>query len=228
MKTPILWNSLGLTIVAFGCLLLALVFPFVSVSFEPDIPKMFSLPGSKLGSVFGSIPVLGDGLNSFFGGPPELFSKECAGDKWDSCFKEWLANKAGIPMGEQYLLGIISGLFMSQHLGDIGLGALVLGFSVLFPLGKLFFSFWISSGMSRIDQNERIYGWLTLYGKWSMTDVFVISLLITFCKAQNFNMNFQPELGVYCFAAFAILSSLAAYMIGKELGARTVLEGPYS
>ena len=126
-------------------------------------------------------------------------------------------------MGEQYLLGIISGLFMSGVLGDIGLGALVLAFSVLFPMIKLVFSFWISAGFSRISQNERIYGWLTIFGKWSMTDVFVVALLITFCKAKNFNMNFHPELGVYFFAAFAISSSLAAYMIGKELGAKTIL-----
>jgi uncharacterized paraquat-inducible protein A len=54
---------------------------------------------------------------------------------------------------------------------------------------------------------------LRITSKWSMTDVFLVALLITFFKADTFNFRFEAESGLYFFAAGALLSTITVQVL---------------
>ena len=136
------------------------------------------------------------------------------GPGWRNCVKAWIAHKAGIPVGIQTLLGAIGGLF---SVGEVFLGVLLVLFSICFPLLKVFLCAFLSLGMGSTEVRERAYWLLKHTSKWSMTDVFVVALLITFFKAEAFNFHFKAEIGVYLFAFGAILSSVVVAMLEKHV-----------
>ena len=98
------------------------------------------------------------------------------------------------------------------------LGVLLLVFSVLFPLSKVLLCCFLTTPAGSANTRRRAYWLLEHSSKWSMTDVFVVAMLITFFKAESFNFHFQAELGLYTFAAAAILSSIAVVLIKKDIG----------
>lgn len=210
-----------LFLIAFILLTFSLISPFISIQFDPEIPAVIEkakdlvYSGSKT-------PIAGNFLqqfvNQFFG--TELFSAECR-PKWNDCFRDWLAAKAGFQVGKQYLVQMIATTF-SQ--GDILLGILILSFSVFFPIFKIGLGILIS--LDRLPKliKQRWYKILVAVGKWSMTDVFVVALLIMFFKAEHVHLVFHAEIGVYCFALSTIFASLASMLLGKAIGAKLVFE----
>ena len=126
----------------------------------------------------------------------------------DLCIK-WWASTGGVPLGSRTLPGIIGGLFES---GTIVLGVLVVLFSILFPLSKIVVTLIIGLG----SPSPRLTRVLALTGKWSMADVFLVAMLITFFKADSLNFSFVGEVGIYLFAAAALLSSLAVSVLEKD------------
>lgn len=129
---------------------------------------------------------------------------------FQTCTKWWMVAEAGIPIGTQTIVGVIEGLFTSN---DVFLGFLIVIFSILFPILKISLSIFLCL-QKRISKSSLKL--LTLTSKWSMTDVFVVALLITFFKAESFNFHFQAEYGVYLFALAAILSSFSVMMIEQQ------------
>lgn len=234
--------ALLLSLVAAAGFAAAFAFPFVHSDFDPDLPspvmgavdavqrgtgwlgdRARDLLGEELGGqvtgwTSGVTGGLVDGsLDAVLGpvgpGPDgELRSwAECmgsGGDTWSGCVKDWIAYKAGIPVGDQYILGVIWGLAGS---GEVLLALLLFVFSVCFPVSKVAMSAYLA--LVGPASQPRALKALKLTSKWSMTDVFVVALLITFFKADSFNFHFQARLGVYCFAGAAILSSMAVYLL---------------
>ena len=137
--------------------------------------------------------------------------------RWRGCVKIWMAHKAGIPVGIQTIPGVISGLFSS---GELLLALALVLFSGCFPALKVLLSVWLSTGIGSEAGRRRLYRVLEHTSKWSMTDVFVVAMLITFFKAASFNFHFQAEVGVFAFAAGALLSSLAVSLLHQRLRPR--------
>ena len=129
---------------------------------------------------------------------------------FQTCMKWWMVGQAGIPIGTQTIMSVIQGLFQSN---DVLLGFLIVIFSILFPISKITLSL-VLCFQKKISKTS--LKMLTLSSKWSMTDVFVVALLITFFKAESFNFHFQAEYGVYLFAAAAILSSISVMILEQE------------
>ena len=207
--------SLTLFLISTLCLIAALVYPFFSIQLETDIPESVSI-GKELIFQGKSTPIIGNQItaltDSFFGA--QLFSEACQKD-WEPCFQSWLAEQIGITRGDQYLLTMIQKTF--TH-GEVFLGALLLSFSVLFPFSKNLLGLLCSLSTSKTKQ--KYYVWLSKTGKWSMTDVFVVALLILFFKAESIHLYMEAQIGVYFFAFAAIISSLGAQRLGTELGAQ--------
>ena len=100
----------------------------------------------------------------------------------------------------------------------------ILAFSVIIPLFKLLFTtlllYW-----ERARKNKTITIILTLIGKWSMADVFVAGVFISYLSFQSMNMHIETEseglIGLYFFLSYAIVSILASIMLwvaaGKEM-----------
>ena len=126
--------------------------------------------------------------------------------------EKWIVKKGKIPVGYQYLLGIIKSLFED---GSIFLGVIIFLFSVVFPVLKIvlctlaLMPFLHSSSSSRYTIVKAI-GYIS---KWSMADVFIVAVIIVMFKAKGFNFEFTAQKGLYCYAASALLSSLSILLI---------------
>ena len=207
--------SLALFSLSLLALLSSFYFPFFSIQLKMEVPEAVGI-GKELIVTGMNVPVAGTYIteitDSFFG--PTLFSQTCQ-TNWTPCFQDWIATQVGITRGDQYLLNMIQDTF--GH-GEVFLGTIILVFSVLFPLSKNLLGIAASVSGSQ-SSKQSLYGILTKTSKWSMTDVFVVALLILFMKADNIHLYMQADNGVYCFAVSALLSSLGAYFLGQELGA---------
>jgi hypothetical protein len=129
-------------------------------------------------------------------------------DAFQTCTKWWVVDKGGIPIGDQYLLEIIQRLFKTK---DVPLGLMIVLFSICFPLLKVGLSLYLSIR----PITERTIRFLSITSKWSMTDVFLVALLITFFKADAFHFRFEAGTGLYLFAAGALLSSVTVMLLER-------------
>jgi len=129
--------------------------------------------------------------------------------------EEWIIKKGKIPVGNQYLLGIIKSLFLD---GSIFLGIIIFLFSVVFPTLKIALCAlalipYRNNGPQRKDKIIKTIGYVS---KWSMADVFIVAVIIVMFKAKGFNFRFTAEAGIYLYAISAILSSLAILLIMRQ------------
>ena len=104
-------------------------------------------------------------------------------------------------------VSILQGVIELWRHGDVLLSLFLIAFSMLFPLGKLFvaLSLWTAERLDRpaIAQRSK---WLTVCGKWSMLDVFVVALILVAAKL-SLVADVEVHAGIYVFAA-AIISSM--------------------
>jgi len=115
-------------------------------------------------------------------------------------------------------------------------GILVLVFSVLFPLAKIFSSIWVLFN-EKIIQNKMVHFIVLKSGKWSMSDVLVVAIFMSYIGftgivssqlAQLEKMthrlhilttnNSELQSGFFFFLAFVIVSLGISQLIGNRLG----------
>lgn len=135
---------------------------------------------------------------------------------WFSLHKEleeWIVKKGKIPVGYQYLLGIIKSLFEE---GSFFLGIIIFLFSVVFPVLKIVLCAIALIPSQKRDAKDKIIRAIGYVSKWSMADVFIVALIIVMFKAKGFNFKFTAEWGLYFYAISAILSSLAILLIMRQ------------
>ena len=101
------------------------------------------------------------------------------------------------------LLGIIADLWTG---GEILLFLVVLSFSILFPLVKMFTVF------QAVFERKRASGWAAALSKWSMMDVLLVAIVVFAAKTSGLANAFtQP--GLWFFALSALTIAIAS--IGK-------------
>jgi hypothetical protein len=114
------------------------------------------------------------------------------------------------------VLELIELLFRQQN-WVVGLSILL--FSVLFPLVKITSTFWLAL---RPDVGRR--SWLVFFveksGKWSMADVFVVAVFLSFLAFSNMQVGINTDsrvlIGLYFFLTYCLLSLLSSIWI-KDL-----------
>jgi len=108
------------------------------------------------------------------------------------------------------ILGSIKKLFANDN---YFLAYLLLAFSVLLPLAKTL-SLLVISLLKKLKHKEKIGTWFSHMGKWSMTDVFVVAILVVFFASSNDSITkSELESGLYFFAFYVILSLVASVII---------------
>jgi len=127
--------------------------------------------------------------------------------------EEWIIKKGKIPVGNQYLLGIIKSLFVD---GSFFLGIIIFLFSVIFPLLKIVLCVIALIPSQKEGVKNKIIKAIGYVSKWSMADVFIVAVIIVMFKAKGFNFKFTAEAGIYFYALSAILSSLAILLIMRQ------------
>lgn len=89
------------------------------------------------------------------------------------------------------------------------LAAIVVAFSVVFPLAKLALLARILRGGVRRTRARAQLEWLERLGKWSMLDVFLVCLMIALASGQ-WLVGARPRYGILCFTLAIVLGMTAS------------------
>jgi paraquat-inducible protein A len=100
---------------------------------------------------------------------------------------------------------ILGGILSMIAHGNVGIGVLLLAFSGVFPVVKLFALMWGSESAARGLPEGRLARFAHHAGKWSMLDVLVLGLLVLAIKGLPGNTRIELGWGVYAFAASVVL-----------------------
>ena len=109
---------------------------------------------------------------------------------------------------------ILSGVIYFWVTGAYGLAALIFFASFLVPLFKLaalsLLNFLSQRGSDwRQEERAKLYRVVEAIGRWSMLDVFVVSLLVGLVRIQGFAV-ITAGLGIAAFGAVVVLTKLAS------------------
>jgi paraquat-inducible protein A len=112
-------------------------------------------------------------------------------------------------------VSLLSALQQLAREAEWGLFVLIGAFSVVFPILKLLMLVLIwNFDPSQGERHRAHLHWLTVYGKWSMLDVFVVALVVVSVKLGAMAQA-TVEIGIYAFAASVILTMLLSAWIGR-------------
>ncbi len=131
--------------------------------------------------------------------------------------RSWLAQRLGVPEGENYLLQIVRHLLHGGVL-DKFVGLAVVAFSVIFPVAKI-----LAAGLVAMDRGrllspkwrDRLVHLVEGVGRLSMADVFIAAFVVVWFKASAIHFSITPRLGLYFYGS-AALTSFFAVAVGKR------------
>jgi paraquat-inducible protein A len=116
---------------------------------------------------------------------------------------------------------VLSGILAMIRHGSVGVGVLLLAFSVCFPVIKLAVMAWSAEAIARRYSTPKVMMIAHHAGKFSMLDVLVIALIVIAVKGLPGNTQIELQWGVWAFAASVVLSMLASILLaGMEQRAR--------
>lgn len=134
------------------------------------------------------------------------------GSPIERCVKLAIANLLGVRLGDTNLVDVLGRLYGA---GDFLLFSAVLLFGLLLPLIKIL-SLAFAATLEIKDSNSLLAGYLgaahTL-GKWSMTDVFVVSIIIVNLKLNTLGLQVSTGMGLYFLFFSGIASSVGIHIL---------------
>ena len=116
---------------------------------------------------------------------------------------------------------IMSGVLVLLQSGSWPIALLVFVASIVVPLlkilalGVLLYSAWRRTPRHRLERSE-LFRLVEFIGRWSMLDVYAISLLATLVQVQSF-ASIIVGWGAWAFAAVVVLTMLAARTFDERL-----------
>jgi paraquat-inducible protein A len=120
---------------------------------------------------------------------------------------------------EQNTFTILSGIQNLYKDGQYFLTFVVFFFSIVFPIVKLGALNAIWFYPMAPERRERILHWLSLLGKWSMLDVFIVAVIIVSVKLGVL-ASANAEEGVYYFGVSILLAMWATAVESRLAGHR--------
>lgn len=116
---------------------------------------------------------------------------------------------------------IMSGVVYLWSSGSWILALVVFVASVAVPLLKMLSLTVLLVGVQRRSsrqplQRTKLYRFLELIGRWSMLDVYVVTILVALVQVQSLAL-IRPGAGVIAFAAVVVLSMLATHAFEPRL-----------
>lgn len=138
------------------------------------------------------------------------------GSPIERCVKLTIANLLGIQLGNTKLVDVLKKLYAS---GDILLFSTVLLFGIIFPLAKIL-SLSLAASVAHKEEPRAVGSYLGVahaLGKWSMTDVFVVSILVVNLKLNALGMQIETQAGLYFLFLSGLVSSIGIHFMLSEL-----------
>lgn len=112
----------------------------------------------------------------------------------------------------KHTFSVLTGV-QSLWLGkEFALAVIIFVFSVIFPVIKLLALFGVWFWHITENKRQNLIHFVSLMGKWSMLDVFVVAMSIVITKF-SYALNARPEAGIYIFATSIALSIIASIRI---------------
>ena len=116
---------------------------------------------------------------------------------------------------------ILSGIIFFWVSGSYGLAAIIFIASFLVPLFKLAALFVLVMSAQRRsnwrrEERSKLYHLIELIGRWSMLDVFVVSLLAGLVHIKGF-ADISAGVGIAAFGAVVVLTMLASLSFDPKL-----------
>lgn len=112
--------------------------------------------------------------------------------------------------------GILSTVLKLAGTGNRFLAALLFFFSVLAPGAKLIASF-VALKSERLHVRRFTISTVDLIGRWSMTDVFVVAVLLAYLAAETEQLtDASVGPGLYFFAGYGVLSLAAGQLMVRH------------
>lgn len=116
---------------------------------------------------------------------------------------------------------ILGGVVLLIDLGSIPIAAVIFLFSVMVPIGKLislFYLCWTLKKGSSVTPRQRTvaYRITEFIGKWSMVDVFVVSVLVALVHIGEL-LVIRPGIAAMAFAGLVIVTMVAAESLDSRL-----------
>jgi len=113
--------------------------------------------------------------------------------------------------------GVIGSIIKLFESGDSVVALVILIFSVIIPLLKVFSLLFISIFIEH-HFAERIVKFFKAIGKWSMVDVFVVAVFLVYLTANKGEVSrAEVEVGLYFFLAYVLISMFASMSADKML-----------
>lgn len=116
---------------------------------------------------------------------------------------------------------IIGGVVYLMHHHVYGIALVIFVASFLVPLGKLIclslllISVHVDLGLSAVARTK-LYRVVEFLGRWSMLDVFVVTLLVGLVRLGQI-ANILPDAGAMAFGAVVVITMLAAHSFDPRL-----------
>ena len=126
-----------------------------------------------------------------------------------------------VSFGKRSSETIISGILQLVHTGQWVIALVVFIASVFVPIFKIAALFFLALSVQlkihwKPEQRTRLYRFVEAIGRWSMIDVFMISILAALVKLKAL-ATVEAEVGALAFAAVVILTMLAAMTFDPRL-----------
>jgi paraquat-inducible protein A len=119
-------------------------------------------------------------------------------------------------------VSVVTGIVQLFHDGDYGLFALILLFSVLFPVFKLILLAWTWFVMfERGLVESRLLQFVEISGKWSMLDVFVAAVIVVAIKLGSIS-EVSIHYGIYLFALAIIGTMVLSHEVRRFIADKSV------
>ena len=116
---------------------------------------------------------------------------------------------------------ILGGVILLIDMGSYPVAAVIFIASVLIPIGKLFMMFWLCWGvhqkhMTSQRQRTSLYRITEFIGRWSMVDVFVVTVLVVLIQLGGV-IRIDSGPAAIAFGALVIVTMLAAESFDPRL-----------
>jgi len=126
-----------------------------------------------------------------------------------------------VSFGKQGTSTIFAGVIELAQGGMLPIAVLVFCASIAIPILKLVALTFVAASVQfrwqwRPAARTRLYRLVEGIGRWSMIDVFVISILVALIQLERV-ATIEPSLGAICFAAVVILTMFAAMSFDPRL-----------
>jgi hypothetical protein len=111
---------------------------------------------------------------------------------------------------------IVSALQKIFSQGQYGIAGIILLFTVITPILKTFIMLTMSF-REKLHLSSKRVRFLSIIGKWSMLDVFVVAIVVTYFSMKSSGQtDAKLQIGVYYFSIYVVLSMICTIILTRS------------